>query len=362
MTQSMALTSSFPDASRVLSNLIDTLEADMLLINKASHEAYQSLHNKLVTTWEEWPAKKENFRLAVNNLPSELRKRDFVNTAVHELEHFEVQAKAYFNHLAEVAFESYKTSLNAKTEAFQQQRARMHEQTRRIALQLAELQAHPLTQKFIRGETILASRSKIQWGRKLGHMCCGLSFLYVFAFSGWSTPLKWALTGGFAIWSLSLETARHLNPRVNAWVCKAFRPVMREREKNKINSAIFFMVAMIFVYWIFPRDVAVLTMLFISLGDPVAGIVGVYFGKHKISQHASAEGVLACFVLCTTLAAISATWFFNQYHVSAAHLPFFALTCGAVGAVAESSFKMFDDNLTMPLVSAPLIWLVLHLL
>lgn len=354
MTNSFTLGYDFTQASTLLHNLVLQIETDIHAINKSSSEMYTTLREKLNQTWQDWPSIKENFKEALNNLPTELRKRDFVHATIKELEHFEENAKHIFSRLSEQSHRSPRLSA-------QEQIARMQEYTGHFRARIVELTAHPLMEKFTKGETILASRSKTQWARKTGHMLCGLTFAYLFRFSGLPEVFVQFLFGSFLIWGLALETARHLNPKINAWVCRAFRPVMREREKDKINSGIFFMLSMLVVYLIFPLDVTFLTLLFISLGDPIAGIIGVRFGKHKLTKHSSIEGVAACFALCTFMAYICGAFFFTEYHLSGAALLMFSLLAGAVAAIAESTFKIFDDNLTMPLLSAPGIWFLLQL-
>lgn len=345
MTNSFTLGYDFTQASVLLHNLVLQIETDIHSINKSSSEMYATLREKLNKTWQDWPSIKENFKEALNNLPTELRKRDFVHATIKELEHFEENAKHVFSRLSEPSH----------------QMSKMQEHTQLFRARITELTTHPLMEKFVKGETILASRSKTQWARKLGHMLCGLSFVYLFRFSGLPETVVQFLFGAFLVWGLALETARHLNPKVNAWVCRAFRPVMREREKDKINSGIFFMLSMLVVYLVFPLDIAFLTLLFITLGDPIAGIIGVRFGKHKLTKHSSVEGVAACFTLCAFMAYICAAFFFEEYHLSGSALLVFSLLAGAVGAVSESAFKIFDDNLTMPLLSAPGIWFLLQL-
>lgn len=334
MTTTLSLGYDFTQASAVLHNLVLQIETDIHALNKNSSEMYVTLRDKLNQTWQDWPSIRENFKAAVNNLPTELRKRDFVHAAIKELEHFE--------------------------ESWQGPMSVLQERTQSFRNRIAELRAHPLMEKFAKGETILASRSKTQWARKLGHMLCGLTFVYLFRFSGLPEIFVQFLFGAFVVWGVTLETARHLNPKVNAWVCRAFRPVMREREKDKINSGIFFMISMLIVYLAFPLDVAFLTLLFITLGDPIAGIIGVRFGKHKLTKHSSVEGVAACFILCAVMAYVCGTFFFAEYHLSGIALFIFAVLAGAIGAISESAFKVLDDNLTMPLISAPGIWFLLQ--
>lgn len=357
MSVTLAWPAEFSRVSALFDGLIRQIESDVGEFRRASAEAAHSCSERLSATWSEWPARRAEFAAAIENLPRELRKHDFVKNAIHEMERFERSAKAF---MAEAGHALDEASPHPHVETCRESFAALQEHAAALSAKMGELTSHPLTQKFMRGETILSDRAHIQWARKIGHMANGLFFLWIFEFSGIERALAWKLTAAFALWAGGLETLRHMNPRVNDWVCKAFRPVMREREKNKVNSAIFFMLAMIFVYLVFPRDVAVLSMLFIAIGDPVAGVIGVYFGKRKLSEHSSLEGTLACFTACAALAFVAAAFFFDSFRMAPLTALAFAIPAGLVGAFAEGSFKNLDDNLVMPLLSAPGLWLLLR--
>jgi dolichol kinase len=368
MSVTLAWPAEFSRVSALFDGLIRQIESDVDEFRRASAEAAHSCSERLSATWSEWPVRRAEFAAAIENLPRELRKHDFVKNAMHEMERFERNAKAFMaeasNALNEAIshphVETCRESYTAFTASWHARSVALQEHAAALSVKMDELISHPLTQKFMRGETILSDRAHIQWARKIGHMVNGLFFLWIFEFSGIERTLAWKLTAAFALWAGGLETLRHMNPRVNDWVCKAFRPVMREREKNKVNSAIFFMLAMVFVYLVFPRDVAVLSMLFIAVGDPVAGVIGVYFGKRKLSEHSSLEGTLACFTACAALAFVAAAFFFDSFRMAPLTALAFAIPAGLVGAFAEGSFKNLDDNLVMPLLSAPGLWLLLR--
>ncbi|MBI2981233.1 MAG: hypothetical protein HYY44_02855 [Deltaproteobacteria bacterium] len=231
---------------------------------------------------------------------------------------------------------------------------------RHLSSLLVELETSPLVQKILRGEPLLANKKVIQWRRKLTHATMGLSFLYLFVFSGWPKAVVWGITAPFIFWAFGLETLRHLNPSVNRWVIRFFGSIMREGENEKINAAIFYIFSIGVVYFIFPIEVAALTLLFIAVGDPVAGIVGTLWGGHRISSHVSWEGAISCFLVCAALAALAAGRLFPD-PIGGWSLVAFSVLSGIVGAAAEASFKRLDDNLVMPLLSAPALWLLMKL-
>jgi diacylglycerol kinase (CTP) len=318
-------------------------EQDWHDLSQAGSETLYVARLRLQRTREDWQTRYDEFKAAVAALPKELRQRDFMKSLLSELYHFEARLQRLRAQASEIDFSGVRESAAA------------------LSARLADLEHHPLIQKFLRGETVMSSRRNIQWVRKIGHASLGLFFLYLVRYSQLPHALVMGILTGFMVWGFSLETLRHFSPRVNGWVCAFFKPMMREREKTGINSGIFYMTSMLIVYWFFPPDIGMLTLLFIALGDPIAGIVGVYWGKRKLSDHVSLAGTLACFGACAVLAFVGAVWLFDTLTLSPLAAIGFALPAGLIGAVAELSFKKLDDNLVMPLLSAPLLWLLMRL-
>ena len=59
-----------------------------------------------------------------------------------------------------------------------------------------------------------------------------------------------------------------------AWLA-AFGPIMRSHEVTQLPGAFWFLLSLIAVTLCCPRPIAMLAMLFLSFGDPVASLVGV---------------------------------------------------------------------------------------
>lgn len=360
MTSTSTIPIVFQQASLSLQEHLDLLREDIFALHHSSTELFHDLKQNLLNSWRNRELVIRAYKLSLQAMPKELRRRGFVDKLFSDLEAFEADFRHYLSEIRESSFQDFCRSFNRHaSEAdgyLKNVQARIHKMTDRVA----ELEEHPLVQKFLRGETVLASRKNIQWGRKLAHAFLGIFFLYLVVYSGWPKTIIWSLTGGFIVWAFSLETVRHLSPRVNQWVCRHFRPIMREREKTKINSAIFYIISMGIVYLTCPIEVSMLTLLFVGIGDPVAGIVGVTWGKTKITSHVSMEGFFACATTCALLAALCAGLLF-QNTLSFLPLISFSLLSGMVGAIAEASFKKLDDNLIMPLLSAPVLWVLMKL-
>lgn len=360
MSKSIALKRDFSMASEVLQGVLINLQSDLQQFCKSTHDAYVKNQVKLAENLNKWKQNLESYQVAIQKMPKELRKREIVKGILKDLEKFDIEFNKGIAQVKELPFEEYKNNFQKWLEVQNSHFQDLQLSAQSVASRLSELDSHPLIQKCLRGETILSSRKNIQWGRKVGHALFGIFFAYLFVFASISKPVIYSLTAVFVLWAFSLEYARHVNPKVNEWVCKYFKPVMRENEKNKINSAIFYMVSMLLVYFIFPIQVSFITILFLAVGDTVAGVIGVYFGKRKLTEHVSLEGFMACWATCSFLALFSLGLFFDfEFFSLKPYL--FALMAGFCGAVAEGSFKKIDDNFVMPMISAPLLLLLLKM-
>lgn len=345
MSHPVASSAGFEQASISFKDLSQQLGHDFAVFKLGSREVLQNFHDDLQVSWEKWSQASQKYQNTIKELPKELRQRPFIKNAIANINSFEADLKDFLQKF--------------KTSSLQEWR-QAASQLQKISCQISEIETNTLVQKFLKGETILADIKNIQWARKLSHAFLGVLFLVLFVFSGWSPAVIWSFAGVFLVFCFTLEALRHFNPGVNQWVWRVFKPIMRESEKTKINSAMFYIFSMAVVYFVFPIQVAVVTMLFIAIGDPVASIVGLNWGKTKLAAHVSLEGFLACFFTCALMAFISATFIFAT-SLHPLLIAGFSLLGGLTGALAECSFKKLDDNLTMPLLSAPILWILMQL-
>jgi glycerol-3-phosphate acyltransferase PlsY len=91
----------------------------------------------------------------------------------------------------------------------------------------------------------------------------------------------------------------------------------------------------------FPRDIAVLALSFLAVGDAVAALVGQWAGRIKLLGK-SLEGELACFIACVTIG-------FCYYHAGLNIALPTIIVGSACATLAEAVPLPIDDNLTMPL-------------
>ncbi|MBI2336172.1 MAG: hypothetical protein HYU97_05365 [Deltaproteobacteria bacterium] len=213
--------------------------------------------------------------------------------------------------------------------------------------------------KFLERNKTLASRTELQWGRKTFHVASGLFGIWLYGYSGLSPMVAITVLSICLSIAITTEFARHFSPSFNDWLCHSLSGIMRERERVKISSATWFMGSILVIFLCFPREVAILSLFYVTIGDTVAGIVGSRWGRYRLSKHVSIEGTTAAWLTCSLGTAFLARFALHPFHLEGLSLFFFALLGGLTAAITELSFKKLDDNLVMPLLSAPILWLLM---
>jgi len=142
---------------------------------------------------------------------------------------------------------------------------------------------------------------------------------------------------------------RLLYPPFNRYVMRHFSLLIRQSEEKRFTGATFTCLSFWVVVFFFSREIAVTGMLFLSLGDTAAEIVGKNWGRKKYFGR-SLEGMGGFFIVAFPLA-----WMIIQDWR-------LAFSGAAMGALIEFFSFRIDDNLTVPILSATSIWLISQIL
>jgi len=138
---------------------------------------------------------------------------------------------------------------------------------------------------------------------------------------------------------------------------------MRKGEEHRMSGIAFYLIGSSLSVLVFPREFAVLAILYLAMGDPIAAIFGLKHGKHVLSEaldipHKTLEGSLACLTVCsiaTFLISFSLPLFLELDLQNRILLAFLG---GVSATVGEAIPLRTDDNLSMPLISGALLWLL----
>lgn len=149
--------------------------------------------------------------------------------------------------------------------------------------------------------------------------------------------------------------------------------LIKPEEVNKIHGSIPFFMGLMICMAFFMKEVAILSFLFLMVGDPCAAWFGERYGKHKIYNKKSWEGFIAgvcgafiagCLFLFIHMHLMPDS-LFSQFTGQHSGLVLLGVFAGAVaGFILElfSSSGFLDDNLMIPagsgFVMSCFLWLV----
>ena len=128
------------------------------------------------------------------------------------------------------------------------------------------------------------------------------------------------------------------------------RPVLKETEDRRITGATYIAISALVAFLVFDKPVAIVALFFLSLGDPVAALVGSRMGGARVFGKSPA-GTLAFLAVGVATASLLSVAGVVSFH--------WALAAGAgVAAAVELAPSILDDNLTIPLISgAAMTWM-----
>ena len=150
-----------------------------------------------------------------------------------------------------------------------------------------------------------------------------------------------------------VEAVRLRLPSVNGLLVSRFGLLLKETESRKVTGATYFILAALAAFLLFDESIAVAALLFLSLGDPAAALVGRrapgirFFGKSPI-------GTLAMVLVASGIAGVLSPAGVGDRH--------WGLYVGAVSAGMTELLPLpVDDNVTIPLVSGGVMTLLVGL-
>jgi len=206
------------------------------------------------------------------------------------------------------------------------------------------------TFNFKKDSKISKTKKELHLARKIWHIGGVLSILYFYQ----SLPYRQMVYFGALIVLILvlIDFTRLQIPSLNRAVQFFMKPFIRVEEKTQLSGLSYMVVGTYLTALFFPKEVVILSYIFLALGDPVASFFGVLYGQNKIGSK-SIEGTLSCFIVCTVIAA---TYFgLNNFF---GHRIFITVPlAGLIGCLAELvQIKNFDDNMTLPLFSGFGLW------
>lgn len=198
---------------------------------------------------------------------------------------------------------------------------------------------------------ILKTKADLHLARKAWHFLGVLVIIALYQNSTRSESLRLAFITTFCF--LAVDVLRQSIPTLNNFVFKVLGPIMREQERNKLAGTSWLLIGVTIIVFLFSDDVVTLSLLFLALGDPVASLIGVKYGKDKIVGNKTLQGTIAAFTVCFI---ISTIYFYYQNFMTDRIL-IVSVIAGLIGALSELiPILKLDDNFTYPVLSSSLLW------
>lgn len=226
----------------------------------------------------------------------------------------------------------------------------------------------------------LAATTDLHILRKVWHVVGGLGLAMGYAY--WLNRTEGVAVVGllFGLFAL-FEIFRQRSTAFNKVGVQIMGPLLRSHEVNGLSGSFYFFMGAIFAILVFPKPIAIISLVFLSCGDPVASAVG-WVHNDLLSQLLSpalpfrvvcrrilcgrgpwslSNGKSLCGAFAGGLVCGLVTWFgLELVFVAPTHTERLVIT--AIGTVVPSLTELFtpahrprpfptDDNFLIPLVS-----------
>jgi dolichol kinase len=197
-------------------------------------------------------------------------------------------------------------------------------------------------------------RSDLHLARKVWHMGMGLfiAFLYM---AGVPRITAVVLLSCFLGLDLILETARLHIPALNEKIMRHCGVLMRSSEATRMSGTPYYIASAILAIGIFPKMIAVLAIVYLACGDPIASVFGILYGDKgpRFANGKSWIGTGAGMVTCFLTSLI----FLRVFGVESSLILPLSLIGGVAGGMAELLPIEVDDNFSIPVVSGFVLWM-----
>jgi dolichol kinase len=191
----------------------------------------------------------------------------------------------------------------------------------------------------------LVERSKgLQPWRRLFHAANGVLLALGPGVLGLSRVQTVLLIGGMLAVLLVFDVARLRAPRLNLLFFQAFPSLVTPREAAGIASSTWYAVGALIVWTFFEPRVAIASILVLALADPAASYLGRVVKSPRVGT-GSVFGSSVFFLVATAI----------LYPVAGLAV---AMMVAALVAMVEATPWKLDDNLTVPVSTALLLWLI----
>ena len=202
------------------------------------------------------------------------------------------------------------------------------------------------------------TQGDLHLARKIFHVISIMAILMCMIFL--PPKICWIIYFTVGVPLVLMDYFRRYYPPLNRFVLSIIGRVARKHEIRELSGLSYTIMSVGLVFFLFPKPICLLAVMFLAIGDPTASFFGLLYGKTKIFGKKSLVGTAASFGFCFLSALVfTFLWPHEMGAESLMHKIFLSLALGLIGGLSElMSFLGLDDNLTQPLVSSALLSLL----
>lgn len=170
-----------------------------------------------------------------------------------------------------------------------------------------------------------------------------LGILIIFLIYNLSRPVALIIIACGTTAFLAVDVARLQVPGLKSLFSRCLALFLRQKEENRLTGCSYFLLGCLITVLVFPKEIAIAAILFLSVGDPAAGIIKRWKGRIWIGSK-SLEGNIACLVVCLLVAVFIIV-------VSGQPAAGVVIAGAIFAAVIQGLPLPINDNLTIPIFS-----------
>jgi diacylglycerol kinase (CTP) len=198
-----------------------------------------------------------------------------------------------------------------------------------------------------------ATRHDLQLGRRVFHLGNGVAVATAYALLFTHSQIIHVF-GAIACLVYIADRIRIAYPELVARHAPAVnRLFVRAEEQVREAAMTPFAIAVLLTIIAVPKLAALIAIYTLGIADPLAAVVGIRFGRHRIAHNRSLEGSLAFFAATLAITAGVLHW---GTDAPAWPIAGVALATGLAAVINEMVPLRIDDNLTIPIVVGFTAW------
>jgi dolichol kinase len=191
-----------------------------------------------------------------------------------------------------------------------------------------------------------ATRYDLQLGRRLFHLINGVSIATAYALLFTHHQVV-RIFGTIACVVYIADRIRIAYPEAIArrapWINRIF---LRAEEQVREAAMTPFAIAVLLTILTLPKLAALIAIYTLAIADPLAAVIGIRFGRRRITHNRTVEGSLAFFIATVAIAALALRW---GTYASPGAIAGVSAAIGVAATGCELLPLRVDDNLTIPI-------------